>query len=139
MNNRFFDIALNQAARLAGKKDQDIGSSDEAWLKNEKRQLVARRTPACKGQIFTIGRLAKAYATGKYRSVSWKAMLILCRCYLFVNPLDLIPDLIPVAGFTDDFAILVWVYNSIRRTRSTNSWSGRHPRHVRYEDSSDRR
>jgi uncharacterized membrane protein YkvA (DUF1232 family) len=31
----------------------------------------------------------------------------------FVNPFDLLPDLIPLAGLTDDFAVLVWVYNTL--------------------------
>lgn len=115
MNNRFFDIALNQAARLAGRKSRilvllaRLGSkmNNVNWSPVE-RQLL-------KDKFFTIGRLAKAYATGKYRSVSWKAMLILLAAVIyFVNPLDLIPDLIPVAGLADDFAILVWVYNSVQ-------------------------
>ena len=67
-----------------------------------------------KDKVFTIGRLAKAYASGKYRDVPWKTMVILLAAVIyFINPLDLIPDLIPVAGMTDDFAILLWVYNSI--------------------------
>ena len=31
----------------------------------------------------------------------------------FVNPLDLVPDIIPLSGLTDDFAVLVWVYNTV--------------------------
>ena len=115
MNNRFFDTALNQAAKLAGKKTRilvlltRLGSK----MKNVNWSPVERQL--LKDKFFTIGRLAKAYATGKYRAVSWRAMLILLAALIyFVNPLDLIPDLIPVAGFTDDFAILVWVYNSIQ-------------------------
>jgi len=115
MNNRFFDIALKQAARFAGRKSRilvllaRLGSkmNNVNWSPVE-RQLL-------KDKFFTIGRLAKAYATGKYRAVSWSAMLILLAAVIyFVNPLDLIPDLIPVAGLTDDFAILVWVYNSMQ-------------------------
>jgi uncharacterized membrane protein YkvA (DUF1232 family) len=115
MNNKFFDIALKRAARFAGRKTRilvllaRLGSkmNNVNWSPVE-RQLL-------KDKFFTIGRLAKAYATGKYRAVSWSAMLILLAAVIyFVNPLDLIPDLIPVAGLTDDFAILVWVYNSMQ-------------------------
>ena len=31
----------------------------------------------------------------------------------FILPLDLIPDAIPVAGFTDDFAALVWAIHAV--------------------------
>ncbi len=58
--------------------------------------------------------MAKAYASGRYRDIPWKSMLIILGSIIyFINPLDMIPDLIPVAGLTDDFAILLWVYDSI--------------------------
>jgi uncharacterized membrane protein YkvA (DUF1232 family) len=41
-------------------------------------------------------------------------MLVLLGAVIyFVNPLDLIPDMVPFAGLTDDFAVLLWVYNSM--------------------------
>ena len=40
-------------------------------------------------------------------------MLIVAAVIYFVNPLDLVPDIIPLTGLTDDFAVLLWVYNSV--------------------------
>ena len=40
-------------------------------------------------------------------------LLVVAAVVYFVNPIDLLPDLIPVAGLTDDFGILLWVYNSL--------------------------
>ena len=66
-------------------------------------------------KFLVLGRLVRAYVTGEYREIPWKTMLILVAALLyFVNPLDLIPDVIPVTGLTDDFAVLVWVYNAMR-------------------------
>jgi uncharacterized membrane protein YkvA (DUF1232 family) len=114
MNNKFFDIALNQAARFAGKKSRILLLLTKLGSKMSKVNWSPVERQMLKDKFFTFGRFAKAYATGKYRSVPWKTMLILLAAVIyFINPLDLIPDLIPVAGFTDDFAILVWVYNAI--------------------------
>lgn len=114
MNNKFFDIALNQAARFAGKKSRILLLLAKLGSKMSKVNWSPVERQMLKDKFFTFGRFAKAYATGKYRSVPWKTMLILLAAVIyFINPLDLIPDLIPVAGFTDDFAILVWVYNAI--------------------------
>lgn len=69
---------------------------------------------ATKERFYVLGRLIKAYALGRYRDIPWKSILIIVAAIIyFVNPLDLLPDLIPVAGLTDDFAVLVWVYNTV--------------------------
>jgi uncharacterized membrane protein YkvA (DUF1232 family) len=116
MNNKFFDIALNQAARLLGKKSRILVLLAKLGSKMNKVNWSPVERQLLKDKFFTFGRFARAYATGKYRDVSWRAMLIILAAVIyFVNPLDLIPDLIPVAGFTDDFAILLWVYNSIEQ------------------------
>lgn len=61
-----------------------------------------------------LGRLIKAYALGQYREIPWKTILLIVAAVIyFVNPLDLVPDLIPLTGLTDDFAVLLWVYNAV--------------------------
>ncbi|MEJ1238823.1 DUF1232 domain-containing protein [Chryseolinea sp. T2] len=114
MKNRFFEMALAQAARLAGKSGRMLmlvtrfGTKmrDVNWSGVQREQL--------KLQLFTLGRLARAYAVGEYREVPWRTMLVVLAAVIyFVNPLDLVPDMIPIAGLTDDFAVLVWVYNSL--------------------------
>jgi uncharacterized membrane protein YkvA (DUF1232 family) len=65
-------------------------------------------------KLFVLGRLIKAYALGQYRQVPWKTILLIVAAVIyFVNPLDLVPDIIPLTGLTDDFAVLLWVYNSV--------------------------
>ena len=67
-----------------------------------------------KEKLSIFSRMASAYASGKYRSVPWKTvMTILAAIIYFLNPLDLIPDFIPLMGLTDDFGVLMWVYSSI--------------------------
>ena len=114
MNNRFFETALNQAAKLAGKKSRILLLLARLSAKMNRVNWSPVERQLLKDKFFTFGRLAKAYALGHYRAVPWKTMLILLAAVIyFINPLDLIPDLIPVAGFTDDFAVLVWVYSTV--------------------------
>lgn len=72
------------------------------------------RMASIKDKFFVLGRLIKAYALGNYRQIPWKTILLVVAAIIyFVNPLDLIPDVVPLTGLTDDFAVLVWVYNSV--------------------------
>lgn len=115
MKNRFFDIAMGQASRLAGKQSRILLLLTKLGAKMNKVNWSPVQRQMIQEKFFTLGRLAKAYAKGRYRAVPWKAMLILLAAVIyFINPLDLIPDLIPMAGLTDDFAVLLWVYNALR-------------------------
>ena len=115
MKNRFFDLAVDQAARLAGKKSRILLLIARLGTKMNKVNWSPVQRQLLKEKFFVFGRFARAYATGKYKSVPWKTMLIVLAAVIyFINPLDLIPDLVPIVGFTDDFAVLIWVYNAIQ-------------------------
>jgi uncharacterized membrane protein YkvA (DUF1232 family) len=114
MRNRFFDIALAQASRLMGKKGRILTLVTRLGTKMSQVSWSSVQREQIKLQLFTLGRLAKAYALGHYRDIPWKTMLMLLAAVIyFINPFDLLPDVIPVAGLTDDFAVLIWVYNAM--------------------------
>jgi len=33
----------------------------------------------------------------------------------FINPLDIIPDIIPVTGYLDDLSLIIWIVSSIEK------------------------
>lgn len=114
MKNKFFEIALGQAARLMGKSGRILTLVTRLGAKMSQVNWSGIQREQVKLQLFTLGRLAKAYALGHYREIPWKTMLMLLAAVIyFINPFDLLPDVIPVAGLTDDFAVLVWVYNAM--------------------------
>jgi uncharacterized membrane protein YkvA (DUF1232 family) len=114
MRNRFFEMAMAQASRLAGNRGRILTLVTRLGAKMNETNWGAIQREQVKLQLFTLGRLARAYALGHYREIPWKTMLVLLGAVIyFVNPLDLIPDMVPFAGLTDDVAVLVWVYNSM--------------------------
>jgi uncharacterized membrane protein YkvA (DUF1232 family) len=114
IQNTFFTTALQKAALLAGKPGRLLLLLSRLAVKLRTINWTKISRGDVKEKIFVIGRLIKAYAQGKYTKIPWKTALILIAAIIyFVNPLDLVPDLIPVAGLADDFGILLWVYNSL--------------------------
>jgi uncharacterized membrane protein YkvA (DUF1232 family) len=115
MKNQFFQIAKNQAVKFLGKGGRAFVLL--AQLANKLRSVnwktVNRAT--IKDKFLVLGRLLKAYTTGHYREVPWRSMLVIIAAIIyFVSPIDLIPDFIPLTGLTDDFAVLLYVYNTAK-------------------------
>ena len=72
------------------------------------------RVRAVVDQFQLLARMARAYADGRYPHIPWSALVrILAALVYFVNPLDLLPDVLPLIGYTDDVTVLLWVMKSI--------------------------
>jgi uncharacterized membrane protein YkvA (DUF1232 family) len=113
-NNPFFKIALNKASKWLGKPGKVLKLVVDLSQKIRHVDWKNVKGADVKERFFTMGRLLKAYATGKYREVPWKALLLIAAAVIyFINPIDLIPDWIPGLGITDDLGILTMVYKSV--------------------------
>ena len=114
MSNIFFDIALKRAARLSGKTGRILLLIAQLGKRLVQVKWDASTAATAKEKFQILSRLGSAYATGKYKAIPWKpVMTMLAAIIYFLNPIDLIPDFIPGIGLTDDFGILMWVYNSV--------------------------
>ena len=81
-----------------------------------------------RGDLTTLVELLKAYATGKYRDVPTKSLLLVAAGILyFVTPIDVMPDFLLGVGYLDDLTVLTYVIGLVReeierfRTRSIMS------------------
>lgn len=112
--NKFFNAALRHAVTALGQPSRLLALLPKLAMKLKDANWKSVNATAAKDKFFVLGRLIKAYALGQYREVPWKTLLLIVAAVIyFVNPLDLVPDIIPLTGLTDDFAVLIWVYNSV--------------------------
>ena len=113
-DNRFFQIAIQKASQFLGKPGRLMLLLVTLGRKLKQTNFTKHDSAMAKDKFFTLGRLVKAYAQGEYKTIPWKSLLLVVAAILyFINPIDLIPDLLPVLGLTDDFAILLMVYKSV--------------------------
>ncbi len=107
-------MALEKAAGMAGKPGRIMLLLSRLAGKVREINWKSVTLAGTKEKISVLGRLAKAYALGEYKNVPWKTILVILAAVIyFVNPIDLIPDLVPAIGLTDDFGVLLWVYSSV--------------------------
>lgn len=58
-------------------------------------------------QVSTLFNLLQDYARGDYRELPWWSLGAVSTALLYIFiPMDAIPDIIPIAGFIDDAAVL---------------------------------
>jgi len=114
LNNQFFQAALQKASRILGKPGRLVLLLVTLVRKLNHTDFTKGDAAIVKEKFFTMGRLLRAYAQGEYREIPWKSLLMIVAAILyFINPIDLIPDLMPLVGLTDDFAVLFMVYKSV--------------------------
>jgi uncharacterized membrane protein YkvA (DUF1232 family) len=114
MINSFFAAALKKAALMAGKKTRLLLLLSRLGMKLREVNWKNVCMTDVKEKFSVLGRLIKAYTLGHYREIPWKTLVVVVAAVIyFINPIDFLPDIIPVAGLTDDFGILLWVYNSV--------------------------
>ena len=66
-------------------------------------------------KVYVMMRMVKAQISGEYREFPWRSLaLIVGALIYFVTPLDMIPDIIPIFGLTDDISIVYWIYRSVQ-------------------------
>ena len=107
-----YEETLNQGADKVKEEDLGtiLGKADEI-LELIGRIDVLRRYTA---QAALILRLIKDYYEGRYTDIPWRsiAMAVFALLYL-LNPMDLIPDYIPVIGYVDDAAVIALAWKAI--------------------------
>ncbi len=69
-----------------------------------------------RGELATLARLVRNVATGRYRAFPRRALIaVVAGMLYFLNPIDLVSDLIPLLGLADDVVVLSWVLHQVRR------------------------
>ncbi len=70
-------------------------------------------SPGLTENLRTLMRMVNAYRLGAYRTVPWQTIgMIVAILVYFVLPIDFVPDVLPLLGFTDDFALILWALRS---------------------------
>ena len=105
--NSMFDGLLKQAEKLMENQQFISKLLDQAF---EKMGKVSEKLYDIQDQLFAMIRMLTAWVKREYTEVSPKAIIaVIAALMYFVNPLDLISDVIPFIGFLDDITILTYV------------------------------
>ncbi|OFV82537.1 MAG: hypothetical protein A2Y78_06765 [Acidobacteria bacterium RBG_13_68_16] len=117
MASGVFRRALARAAGLASGSPRlgRLVAAASAALQTRGGALGAVRRDAQ-----ALVRMAREVVTGRYRALPKRSLVAIVAALLyFLDPLDLLPDFLPLFGFADDAAVLFWVANRVRKDLDT--------------------
>ncbi len=105
--------SARQAAEKFAEEQEKLKSTLDQAI--EKAEREKRRILDFWEDLQTLFDMVKAYVNKEYRNVPWKMIILAIAAILyFLNPLDVIPDLIPSLGFLDDATVVAFVLNALK-------------------------
>ena len=118
LDSKYFKEALQ--------KGEDIIQKDQLGLLNLIKRALLKVTETAANSNLTVvkllnhyvvlfSQLIKAYIQGSYRKLPAIALAKIAAVLIyFISPFYFIPDVLPIIGFTDDLALVLWVGKSIK-------------------------
>lgn len=93
---------------------------EEAVKKAKVNEGARGAKPDFWSQLKALFRLLRSYTRKEYTVVPWGSIVMVMVAILyFVSPIDLIIDWLPLAGFVDDAAVLLFVIRQIKHDLDT--------------------
>jgi uncharacterized membrane protein YkvA (DUF1232 family) len=107
-------MAIALASRMVGRPARLVILVARLFVRLDGSTFQELSFSAARERLQQLGRLTMAYARGEYRRIPVKSIVIITAALLyFLNPLDVIPDVVPALGLTDDIAVLAWLYQNL--------------------------
>ncbi len=108
---RAFALAEKAARSVVRRRFRLVRLTKSAYTKLERHESALARVAR---DLRSLVRLAMAWAKQDYRRLPWKSVVyVVAALIYFVNPVDLIPDVLTGIGFVADAAVVAAVVRSI--------------------------
>ncbi|MEP1035128.1 YkvA family protein [Ekhidna sp.] len=105
-----------KAKKTAIDKDQIKSTLTTAGNKLKRLAENSNEWQELKSKLEILMRMIQAHLSGEYRSFPVSSIiLIVFALVYFITPMDLIPDVIPALGFTDDASVVFLIVKKLNR------------------------
>jgi uncharacterized membrane protein YkvA (DUF1232 family) len=118
VDSRFFKEAMEKSEVLFSQNKLGLLTLLKGALKKVQETAASSNLTVVKllnRYIVLFSELIKGYIQGTYTKLPLVTLVKITAALLyFVMPFDFIPDFLPLVGFADDLAIVVWVGKAIK-------------------------
>jgi uncharacterized membrane protein YkvA (DUF1232 family) len=109
-----FEDYVKNAREKAGKQDELRDIVNQAFAKVMDVAKSSTQLDQLVKKVLLFIKMLKSYLSGEYTAIPLRTIVTLTAGLVyFINPFDIIPDVIPGLGFVDDLAILMWIAGNL--------------------------
>lgn len=118
--------AVNSGSEKIDRDDLNKIVSNEKFINLKSSELDKKKFSRLLNQLKLTLNLIRDFRNKSYTEIPWRSIAMISASVLyFVNPFDIVPDLLPVFGFTDDALLFAAVFKSIQSDLEKYcSWKG---------------
>ncbi|WP_372749703.1 YkvA family protein [Litorivivens sp.] len=100
----------------ANVKQADVTRLLSRWPKLEQMVRDNKRLQPFIEDVNLAYQLLGDYSSRRYREIPWRSIAAIVAALLYVlNPLDMLPDMIPMFGLVDDASVLALCWSMVRK------------------------
>lgn len=108
-----FNRAKRKAEEVLANEEKIEKLLEEGFKKADEKENELKEVW---NDIQLLLRLIKSWWKKEYTAVPWKTIIYAATAIFYlINPLDIIPDFIPIIGFVDDITVIGFVINSLQK------------------------
>jgi len=121
----FFEEIEVETSRVDSKTIREI-INEEKKIQSKSSKLDAGKFRKLIMQIRLALSLIKDFRNKSYTEVPWRTIAMISAAILyFINPFDMVPDVLPLLGITDDAILFATVFKSIQADlEKYGQWKG---------------
>lgn len=107
-----FNNLLTDSEKVSSEELNDV-LKNESKIKKKAEKLNFAKFSKLLKQLTLSFQMIKDYKSKAYINIPWKTItLIVVAILYFVNPFDIIPDFLPLVGYTDDAIAFAAIFKS---------------------------
>lgn len=107
---------LSRGSRGIDEEDVHRVAADEEGFRKKLRRSPESFIERVGGKLELLISAIRDYAAGNYRDVPWLTIALAAFAIIyFINPADIIPDILPLSGLIDDAGVIAAAYAAIVR------------------------
>jgi uncharacterized membrane protein YkvA (DUF1232 family) len=123
--SRIYDEIETDSLKISSAELDEI-LSNESQIDKKVSKLNVERFSKFVRQLTLAIQMLKDYRSKSYSSIPWRTMaLIVAAILYFINPFDIIPDFLPILGYTDDVVAFATIFKSVQQDlQNYCEWKG---------------